>query len=110
MQGSGQGPRELCRNIGGSDEISAGETSPGPLFLMRFRTKMLVLRRLAAMTLRHVVVAEGLLDLNRGKTWTAHGQLRKETAKSDIYAFFFDQKGLMAGIGIQGSKITKIEK
>lgn len=31
------------------------------------------------------------------------------TAKDDIYAFFFDQKGLMAGIGIQGSKITKIE-
>jgi lipid-binding SYLF domain-containing protein len=26
----------------------------------------------------------------------------------DVYAFIFDQKGLMAGIGIQGSKITKI--
>jgi lipid-binding SYLF domain-containing protein len=30
------------------------------------------------------------------------------TAKDDIYAFFFGQKGLMAGIGIQGSKITPI--
>lgn len=30
------------------------------------------------------------------------------TAKSDIYAFFFNQKGLMAGLGIQGSKITEI--
>jgi len=30
------------------------------------------------------------------------------TAKDDIYAFIFGQKGLMAGIGIQGSKITKI--
>ena len=30
------------------------------------------------------------------------------TAKEDIYAFFFDQKGLMAGLGIQGSKITPI--
>ena len=30
------------------------------------------------------------------------------TAKKGIYAFFFDQKGLMAGLGIQGSKITKI--
>lgn len=30
------------------------------------------------------------------------------TAKDDIYAFFFDQKGLMAGLGIQGSKITRI--
>jgi lipid-binding SYLF domain-containing protein len=31
------------------------------------------------------------------------------TAKDDIYAVFFDQKGLMAGIGIQGSRISKIE-
>jgi lipid-binding SYLF domain-containing protein len=36
--------------------------------------------------------------------------LTTTTAKSDIYAFFFDQQGLMAGIGIQGSKITRIEK
>lgn len=31
------------------------------------------------------------------------------TAKSGVYAFFFDQKGLMAGLGIQGSKITQIQ-
>jgi lipid-binding SYLF domain-containing protein len=36
--------------------------------------------------------------------------LTTTTAKSDIYAFFFDQKGLMAGLGLQGSKITRIEK
>ena len=30
------------------------------------------------------------------------------TAKSDIYAVIFDQKGLMAGVGLQGSKITKL--
>lgn len=34
--------------------------------------------------------------------------LTTTTAKEDIYAFFFDQKGLMAGLGLQGSKITKI--
>ncbi len=28
--------------------------------------------------------------------------------RSDVYAFVFDQKGLMAGIGLEGSKITKI--
>lgn len=32
------------------------------------------------------------------------------TAKSDVYAVFFDQKGLMAGAGLQGNKITKIKK
>ena len=30
--------------------------------------------------------------------------------KDDVYAFIFSQKGLMAGLGIQGSKITKIDK
>jgi len=29
--------------------------------------------------------------------------------KSNIYAFIFDQKGLMAGIGLQGQKISKIK-
>jgi lipid-binding SYLF domain-containing protein len=31
------------------------------------------------------------------------------TAQSEIYAFFFDQKGLMGGLGIQGTKITKTD-
>jgi lipid-binding SYLF domain-containing protein len=34
--------------------------------------------------------------------------LTTTTANDDVYAFIFGQKGLMAGIGIQGSKITKI--
>ena len=32
------------------------------------------------------------------------------TGKADIFAFIFDQKGLMAGIGIQGSKITRLAR
>jgi len=32
------------------------------------------------------------------------------TASSDVYAFFFDQEGLMAGLGLQGTKITKVQK
>ena len=31
------------------------------------------------------------------------------TMKDDIYAFIFGQKGLMAGLGIQGNKITRIQ-
>jgi len=30
--------------------------------------------------------------------------------KDDIYAFIFSQKGMMAGLGIQGNKISKIDK
>ncbi len=40
----------------------------------------------------------------------AAGSLTTTTAQSEIYAFFFSQKGLMAGIGLQGTKITKINK
>lgn len=36
--------------------------------------------------------------------------LTTTTLKSDVYAFIFDQKGLMAGLGLQGSKITRISK
>jgi lipid-binding SYLF domain-containing protein len=32
------------------------------------------------------------------------------TLQADIYSFFFDQKGLMGGLGLQGTKITKISK
>jgi len=34
--------------------------------------------------------------------------LSTTTARDNVYAFFFDQKGLMAGLGLQGSKITKV--
>jgi lipid-binding SYLF domain-containing protein len=30
------------------------------------------------------------------------------TLQKGVYAFFFSQKGLMAGLGLQGSKITRI--
>lgn len=40
----------------------------------------------------------------------AAGGISTTTAQSDAYAFFFDQKGLMAGLGLQGTKITRIEK
>jgi lipid-binding SYLF domain-containing protein len=41
------------------------------------------------------------------------GMAKSMTTKNyseDVYAFIFSQKGLMAGIGIQGNKITKLQK
>jgi lipid-binding SYLF domain-containing protein len=32
------------------------------------------------------------------------------TLSQDVYAFIFGQQGLMAGLGLQGNKITKVEK
>jgi len=34
--------------------------------------------------------------------------LSTTTLRDDVYAFIFHQEGLMAGVGLQGSKITKI--
>ncbi len=46
-----------------------------------------------------VVVDEGM-----GKSMTT------TTLKSDVYAFIFGQQGLMAGMGLQGQKITKLNR
>ena len=32
------------------------------------------------------------------------------TMKDDVYAFIFGQKGLMGGVGLQGNKITRLNK
>ena len=36
--------------------------------------------------------------------------LTTTTMQSEIYAVVFDQKGLMGGVGIQGSKISRIDR
>jgi lipid-binding SYLF domain-containing protein len=35
--------------------------------------------------------------------------LTSTTLRNGVYAFIFDQKGLMAGLGLQGSKISRIQ-
>ncbi|HTX54691.1 MAG TPA: lipid-binding SYLF domain-containing protein [Candidatus Baltobacteraceae bacterium] len=40
----------------------------------------------------------------------AAGGISSSTARDDVYAFIFNQTGLMAGLGLQGTKITKIDK
>jgi lipid-binding SYLF domain-containing protein len=45
-----------------------------------------------------------IVDAGLAKTLTT------ETAKDDVYAFTFGQKGLMAGMGLQGSKITRLNR
>ena len=47
-----------------------------------------------------VIVDEGL-----AKTTTSESLL-----KSDVYAFTFGQKGLMGGMGLQGTKITRLNR
>lgn len=44
-----------------------------------------------------------VMDKGAGKSLTT------TTGRSNVYAFIFSQQGLMAGLGLQGSKITKID-
>jgi lipid-binding SYLF domain-containing protein len=48
--------------------------------------------------------APSLVVVDKG----AAGSLSTTSARDDIYVFFFDQSGLMAGLGLQGTKISKI--
>jgi lipid-binding SYLF domain-containing protein len=43
-----------------------------------------------------------IVDAGRARTLTT------TTARDNIYAFIFNQKGLMAGLGLQGTRITRI--
>jgi lipid-binding SYLF domain-containing protein len=45
-----------------------------------------------------------ILDAGAARAFTT------TTMQHDIYAVFFDQRGLMAGLGLQGAKITRIDK
>ncbi len=45
-----------------------------------------------------------VVDAGMGKSVTSI------TMKDDVYAFIFGQKGLMAGVGLQGNKISRLSK
>jgi lipid-binding SYLF domain-containing protein len=51
-------------------------------------------------------VGPSIVIVDKGKAKS----LTTTTLKDDVYAFIFDQRGLMAGLGLQGSKITKLAK
>jgi len=52
-----------------------------------------------------VGVGPSIVVMDEGKAKT----LTTTTAKDDIYAFTFGQKGLMGGVGLQGNKITRLK-
>ena len=52
-----------------------------------------------------VGVGPSITVIDQGKA----ASMTSTTAREGVYAIFFDQKGLMAGLGIQGSKITKLD-
>ena len=85
---------------GGSFGLQAGVQTYGyALFLMNDKA----VQALDAAKGFEIGVGPSFVLVDEGKA----KQFTTTTAKDDIYAFVFGQKGLMAGVGIQGNKITK---
>jgi lipid-binding SYLF domain-containing protein len=85
---------------GGSFGLQAGVQTYGyAMFFMNDKA----LQQLDKANGFEIGVGPSVVLLDEGKA----KEITTTTAKDDIYAFIFGQKGLMAGIGIQGNKITK---
>lgn len=96
-------PEGYYRTSGGSYGLQAGAQKYGYVLMFMSKAALDYLERSNGWEIgvgpSVVVVDEGM-----GKSLTT------TTAKKDVYAFIFSQKGLMAGLGLQGNKITKIDK
>ena len=90
------------KTTGASVGLQAGGQQYGyALFLMNQKA----LDQLNAASGFEVGVGPTVVVVDEG----AAKNLTSTTLKDDIYAFVFAQKGLMAGIGLQGNKISKIK-
>jgi lipid-binding SYLF domain-containing protein len=88
-------------SVAGSYGLQAGVQKFGyALFLMNDRA----LTYLDNSDSWEIGVGPSIVIVDKGKAKS----LTTTTLREDVYAFIFSQKGLMAGVGIQGSKVTKI--
>ena len=90
-------------SIAGSYGLQAGAQSFGYVLFLMTDSAVKYLDRSAGW---EIGVGPSIVVVDEGIART----LTTTTLKNDVYAFIFDQKGLMAGLGLQGSKITKIHK
>jgi lipid-binding SYLF domain-containing protein len=89
------------KTTGASVGLQAGGQEYGyAMFFMNVKA----LAQLDAANGFEVGVGPSIVMVDEGMAKTA----TTTTLKDDIYAFVFGQKGLMAGLGLQGSKISKI--
>jgi lipid-binding SYLF domain-containing protein len=89
------------RTSGASIGLQAGGQTYGyAMFLMNAKA----LEELNSAKGFEVGVGPSVVVMDEGKA----KNMTTTTMKHDIYAFIFGQKGLMAGLGIQGNKISKI--
>ena len=96
----GGSPVAYYSTSGGSVGLQAGVQTYGyAMFFMNDKA----LQQLDDANGFEVGVGPTVVVLDEGKA----KQMTTTTAKDDIYAFIFSQKGLMAGLGIQGNRRSK---
>jgi lipid-binding SYLF domain-containing protein len=93
-------PVAYYKTTGASVGLQAGAQTYG--YAMFFMTDK-ALQQLDAADGFEIGVGPTVVVLDEGKA----ANITTTTMKDDIYAFVFGQKGLMAGIGIQGNKISR---
>jgi lipid-binding SYLF domain-containing protein len=91
------------RATAGSYGLQAGAQKFGYALFFMTDSGLAYLDRSAGWEIR---VGPSVVVVDQGKART----LTTTTARSDVYAFIFSQKGLMAGLGLQGSKITRVNR
>ncbi|WP_433740388.1 YSC84-related protein [Pseudomonas putida] len=94
---------DYYNSVSGSWGLQAGAQSYGyAVFLMTDKA----LKYLAESKGWEIGVGPTVVVVDEG----AAKNLSSSTLKDDAYAFIFDQQGLMAGISIEGTKISKIKR
>lgn len=94
-------PAGYYRSISASYGLQAGLQKYGyVLFLM----DEAAIRSLTASDGWEIGSAPNLVVIDKG----AAGSFSTTTLEKGTYAVFFDQKGLMAGLGLQGTKVTRL--
>lgn len=96
------GTGDYYRSVAASWGLQAGVQSYG--YALFFMTKDAI-KYLDRSSGWEIGVGPSIVIVDQGMA----RNLTTTTAREDVYAFIFDQKGLMAGAGLQGSKITRIQ-
>jgi lipid-binding SYLF domain-containing protein len=99
----GNKPTDYYNSFSGSWGLQAGAQSYGyVVFLMNDRAVDYIHKTQGW----EIGVGPTVVIVNEGVA----KNLSSTTLKDDAYAFIFDQKGLMAGISIEGTKISRIKR
>jgi lipid-binding SYLF domain-containing protein len=95
--------QDYYNSVGGSWGLQAGAQSYGYVLFLMTDTALNSLNESRGWEIgvgpTVVIVDEGVAK-----------NLSSSTLKDDAYAFIFDQQGLMAGVSIEGTKVSKIKR